>query len=68
MMRTWEDCDDKCLPHVCADVSLCELQPVHLIAEVPGCLVSFNVPTCGANATVPFEVCPNNCDLMRESQ
>ena len=66
MTRTWEDCDDRCLPHVFADVSLHELQQVFLIKEVPGHPVSSDVPTCDANATVPFGVCPD-CGSMHGS-
>ena len=66
-MRIWEDCDDECLPHICVDVSLCELQLAHLIATIPGCLVGFNVPTCGANAVTPFVVLPN-CTIWRNQE
>ena len=62
-MRIWADCDDKCLPLVCVDVSLRELWPARLIAAVPECLVDFNVQTCGANAMIPFGLCPD-CDLI----
>ena len=67
MTRTQEGSGVKCCLLVHASVALRESQLMHLIAAVPGCLVDFDVPACGANATVPFEVHPN-CGLMRELQ
>ena len=66
-MRIWADCDDKCLPLVCVDVSLGDVLLAGLIAAIFGHLVNFGVPICNANVTIPFGVCPS-CDLTCGSE
>ena len=49
------DHDDKCLPLVCAEVSLRELLLVRLIATFLGCRADHcDVPICNAGTTIPF--------------